>query len=96
MPLRKRVIRVFALNQMVTDIPEEHVGCDFGTCGQTPDPSAGEIHAERKAHDGSTVMCIDYPARLITHEKSEILGHFAALTPAALSVQRATFTFSSL
>lgn len=47
MHLRKRVLPVVSLDQMMTDIPEEHVGRSFGTCDRRQTGVVDRIAIER-------------------------------------------------
>ena len=47
MRLRKRVLPVISLDQMMTDIPEEYVGRDFGTCDLTQTGVVDRIAIQR-------------------------------------------------
>jgi RNA polymerase sigma-70 factor (ECF subfamily) len=47
MHLRKRVLPVVSLDQIMTDIPEEHVGRSFGTCDRRQTGVVDRIAIER-------------------------------------------------
>jgi RNA polymerase sigma-70 factor (ECF subfamily) len=47
MRLRKRVLPVVSLDQMMTDIPEEHVGRGLGTCDRTQAGVVDRVAIER-------------------------------------------------
>lgn len=59
MHLRKRVLPVVSLDQMMTDIPEEHVGRSFGTCDRRQTGVVDRIAIDRWHVSG---VAESYPA----------------------------------
>jgi hypothetical protein len=47
MRLRKRALPIVSLHQMMTDIPEEHVGRGFGACDRTQIGVVDRVAIER-------------------------------------------------